>query len=98
MIAADLTETFADGDFNGDGAPERVYQTPDCLVVVAQQGGRWELAAIASRTVGRAVEAVRLRAVPGPGGRLLVEAVDLEGRQRAVSRWRFTGAAMEPAP
>ena len=97
IISASLTETFVDGDFDGDGAPERVFQTPDCLVVAAQRGERWEVSALGPRRVGGNVEAVRLRTAAGAGGRPVIEAVDLEGTRRTITRWRYTGTAIEQA-
>lgn len=97
VIAADLTESYLDADFDGDGTGERVFQTPDCLVVTTQREGRWQVAAMASRTVERDVEAVRLRS-GNAGGRTVLEVTDLRGTQRTTTRWRFTGTTLDALP
>lgn len=93
MIQADLTDSFADVDLDGDGVRERVFQVRDCLVVNRLAGNHWDVVSITLRPVGRDVETVTVRATRDGRG---VEAVDLRGTSREVARFRWTGTELAP--
>jgi hypothetical protein len=96
VLAASLDESYADGDLDGDGRPERYFQLPDCLAVIVQGATLWEIPALFSRRVGGNIEAVTLR-ITQRGGPTL-EVTDLEGTQRQTRRFRWDGHALTDAP
>jgi len=91
-VQADLTESFADVDLNGDGRRERVFQVRDCLVTSEQHAARWDVIAITPRRVQRETEAVRVRPIPGG-----VEVVDVRGTNRETTRYRWQNNDLVPA-
>ena len=88
-----------DGDFDGDGRPERMWQLPDCIAVIVQGAERWEIPELANRQVQRDVDAVTLRAVQRAGG-LMLEITDTRSEpvSHEVNRFRWTGSHLMPAP
>lgn len=93
MIIADLTESFADVDLDGDGVTERVFQARDCLVVSRRVDNHWDVIAITQRRVGRDIETVTIRPMRGTRG---VEVVDLRGTTREVQTFRWSGTELSP--
>jgi hypothetical protein len=99
VITADLTAAYADADFDGDGRPERIWQVPDCLVVIVQGAARWEIALLEGRPIPRGIDAVSLRAVSRAGGTVLrVTDTRSEPVSHEVNHWRWTGQALIPVP
>lgn len=93
IIDADLTDSYADVDLDGDGAAERVFQARDCLVVSRRAGDHWDVVSITPRAVGRDVETVTVRPTQDRRG---VETVDLRGTNREVQRFRWSGSTLTP--
>lgn len=95
----DVQEAYADGDFDNDGKPDRVWQLPDCLVVMVQGAEHWEFPGIISRPVPRGMDSVSLRAVERNGA-LVVEVRDSrdEPRTREVHRYRWNGHDLTEVP
>lgn len=96
VIQADLTEAVADGDLDGDHHPERVWQTPDCLVVIRQGATAWEIARLTPRAVAREVDRVRLR-ITGPEGARVLEVTDTRESplSRESYRYRWDGRDLQ---
>ncbi len=90
---ADLTDSYADVDLDGDGVTERVFQARDCLVVSRRVNNHWDLFSITPRRVGRDIETVTVRPMRGAAG---VEVVDLRGITRETQGFRWNGTELTP--
>jgi hypothetical protein len=97
MVRANLAEAYVDSDLDMNGEMERVFQLPDCIAVMIEGEGRWDVPAIEFRAMPDDFNTASLVQTTHNGQRVLEVRYGRDSpRTREVYRYRWDGTRLLP--